>query len=93
MNRHFFITSHLQYRWAASKEMEKAILKAIMRFNAKDWGNIPDEDKRANNIDLEQREGHVLGRYETPEGDIYIDMHFGHNGAEDQAVIMFCNEY
>lgn len=60
-------------------------------FNSNDWGNLPQEDKYANNRDMQDRDGHILARYNTCIDDIYINAEF-HEDA-DYCLIMFCNEY
>lgn len=94
MNYQLLITRQLNEDIAKSEEMAKAVYNAIERFNNCDWGNLPEEDKTANNTDLLNREGHVLAKYETPNGDIYINLVFDDpEGEKDSALLMYCNEY
>lgn len=92
MEIQFLITAHLSERVKASESMAKATDQAVKRFVLGDWGEVPPEDKEANNKDLKDRDGRVLARYKTPEGDIYINMEFYPTG-ENYACVMFCNEY
>ena len=48
---------------------------------------------RSNDEDLAARDGHVLGKYDTPAGMIYINLEFQEDEPEDLACIMFCSEY
>lgn len=89
----YFITARLNARIADSEDMAKAVHKAIKQFDWQDWGLVPDEDKAANDADLKARQGHVLARYNTPEGDIYINLEFGEDYTKDNACIMFTDEY
>ena len=89
----FVITRTLFTAGERDRETEKAFLKAIERFRNGDWGELCQEDKDANDSDLANRDGHVLGRYKTPSGDIYINLEFHDESKEDLACLMFCNEY
>lgn len=91
MEVRYTFTSYLNYRVAESEEMAKAVTEALKRFVACDWGKVNQEDKEANNRDLVNREGHVLARYDSPEGDIYINLEFSED--ENIACIMFVDEY
>lgn len=88
-----YITKAVNCEVETSEEMAKAVTEAARRFMANDWGIIPEEDKEQNRKDLAERDGHILGRYHTPGGDIYIDLEFAESEADDYAVIMYCNEY
>lgn len=90
---HFVITRPLFEAGQRDKETEKAFMQAVERFRNGDWGELCQDDIEANNSDLASRDGHVLGRYKTPAGDIYINLEFHDELQEDYACIMFCNEY
>ena len=90
---HFVITRQLFDAGQQDNETEKALLQAVERFKNGDWGEVCQEDKDANDSDLKSRNGHVLGRYKTPAGDIYINLEFHDELTEDCACLMFCNEY
>ena len=80
-------------------EMDENILirievtKAIGRFLKNDWGIIDKEDHRQNDIDLKERDGRLLAKYQTAAGDIYITRDFGDTEKEDIITTMFCEEY
>lgn len=60
----------------------------------KDWVGVCDEDKELNNEDFKNRDWHVLAQYETPEGDIYINLTFDElEPGSNTATLMFCEEY
>ena len=93
-NYQTFITRRLNDHVAESEEMAKAVYVAGQRFAAGDWGEICQEDKDANDADLQARDGHVLARYKTPNGDIYINLVFDEPSIHsDAATIMYCDEY
>lgn len=88
------ITSGLNEVCSTNAEVLEAVKDACIRFHSFDWGNVPEEDKEANNADLASRDGHVLGKYETPAGDIYINLVFDDPSIDsDYALVMFCDEY
>ena len=87
------ITRGLNEAVAENEETAKAVYEAIRRFNAGDWGELVQDDKDANDNDLKHRDGHVLGRYHTPSGDIYCNLEFHDEESTDYACLMFCNEY
>lgn len=91
IERHFYTTKEINEAITSSESMAEAVEQAIEQFNINEWGKVPEQDKEANKADLKAGCGHILGRYETPQGDIYIDMALDPEQAE--AVIMFCNEY
>lgn len=85
-----YMTSRIGH-YMQDKEFKKQVNSAVKRFFRRDYGNVPEEDVMANLEDLRNRDGHVLGRYETKEGDIYINLEFVE--PIDIAMIMFCEEY
>ena len=92
-NYQLLVTRAVNSAMAGSEDMAKAVFEAVGRFNAGDWGNLDQEDKDANNADLLAREGHVLARYETPAGDVYIELIFDEPSMQsDIATVMFCEE-
>ena len=89
----WLMTSGINAAMKDNKEMQDACFNAIGRFTSGDWGILCQEDKDANDADLANRDGHVLGKYQTPEGDIYINLEFHDDEDTDYACLMFCNEY
>ena len=90
---HFVITRTLFETGETNHETERAFMEAIKRFKAGDWGELEQDDKDANDNDLKHRDGHVLGKYNTPDGPIYINLEFHDESPVDYACLMFCNEY
>ena len=70
--------------------MRETVFKSLDRFFAGDWGEVPDEDKAANNRDVQAQEGRVLARYGTPSGDIYI---ICYPGTDEPATVLLTSEY
>lgn len=89
----FVITRGLFNAGQQNPATEEAYLDATRRFMAGDWGELCQEDKDANDADLANRDGHVLGKYHTPDGDMYINLEFHDDEDTDYACLMFCNEY
>lgn len=87
------ITTRLNEAVAKHEGIARAVTSAIERFISGDWGDVPEEDKKANDRDLLARCGHVLGRYKSLDGDLYINMEFGDTEDDDTAVIMYRDEY
>ena len=87
------ITKKLNKALAYSPEMDTAINEAVFRFRDKDYGDIEPADIEANEKALAAREGYVLGKYPTPKGNIFINLNFHDELAEDIACLMFCEEY
>ncbi|MDD1711224.1 MAG: hypothetical protein LUQ37_10000 [Methanoregulaceae archaeon] len=56
-----------------STRNRSVILECLTRHFSKDWGDLCPEDKRRNDSDLETGEGHVISRYNTREGDFYVE--------------------
>lgn len=89
-----FITRRLNDDVAENKDIAKAVYSAAQRFYNCDWGDLCQEDKEANNRDLADRDGHILGKYSTPNGNIYINLVFDEPSIQsDAATIMYCDEY
>ena len=68
------------------------IEKACYHFNKCDWGSLGAEDRHDNDRDLMTNDGHILGKYATDKGDIYINRDLC-DGYDEPALIMFCEEY
>ena len=89
-----FITRRLNDDVANSEEMAKAVYEAFNRFASCDWGELTQEDIDANNADLQDRDGHVLGKYKTPNGFIYLNLVFDEPSIQSDALTAcYCEEY
>ena len=90
--RRILLTRTLNDTAADNSKVAQEIVTAIRRFGRNDWGNVPDEDKEANDEDLKRRDGRLLGKYSTQEGDIYITLDFGESASEgDIETVMFAD--
>lgn len=69
---------------------KQAVMEALRLFAADNWGEVPQEDKEANDRDKAAGVGRVLARYNTPSGDIYINKYMG---VDEPASVMYCREY
>lgn len=63
----------------------------IDQFVNNQWGELSPEDIQANNDEINEVAGHVLGKYNLPTGeDIYIETSW--SDVERYTVIMFRDE-
>lgn len=90
---HYVITRELFNAGRENPEVEKAYIEAARQFERGEWGLLGEDDIKANDNELAARDGHVLGKYGTPAGTIYINLKFNNTEPEDTACIMFCSEY
>ena len=94
-----YCTRRINNDVAESEEMAKAVYNALERFNNNDYGAMPQEDIEANNKDLANQDGHILAKYHTPKGYIYINLQFNELINDDPeeyanaAMIMYPDEY
>lgn len=58
---------------------------SMMRYCKKDWGDLPDEDKRMNDSDDDR----IVARYNGNYGDIYIITEWDRS----YTTILFTHEY
>lgn len=86
----FVVTSGLAAAMERDPATNSAVLDALRRFVAHEWGDVPQEDAEANDRDLAESCGRVLARYKTPSDDIYI---ICYPGTDEPATILFCREY
>jgi len=47
------------------------IFRLVRRHHCGDWGDLADDDKRANDLDLKEG-GRLLSRYDTGAGSFYV---------------------
>lgn len=67
------VTSTIHMYIQTNNTFALEINKALNQYSQKDWGNLCDEDKEANEMALRHPEDlYLLGAYETSEGKIYI---------------------
>lgn len=87
-----YYTAQIDNDVTYNRKVADAVNEARLRFDAGDFGNIDDEDKAENERELQEGAGHVLGRYRTPNGDIYINLDFGAEYRPNRATVMYCYE-
>lgn len=61
------------------------VTESMMRYCKKDWGDLPNEDKRMNDSDDDR----IVARYNSEYGDIYIITEWDRS----YTTILFTNEY
>lgn len=87
-----YMTSGISAAMTSVKKMGD-VLKALERFKAHDWGNVPDEDVDANTMALTFGD-RILGAYDTDLGEIWIIADAVYESSEARRVtILFPSEY
>lgn len=61
------------------------VTESMMRYCKKDWGDLPNEDKRMNDLAVKNNDDRIVARY----GDIYIITEWDRS----YTTILFCDEY
>ena len=75
-------------------EMTECVHTALGRFLQGDWGDIDPYDREINNSEQKERDGLILGKYTTVNGDIYITRIFDEPSVgADVVTVMYCDEY
>ena len=72
----------------------------LSRFYQGDWGDVPTEDKEANDNALTAGEGRIVARYPksaTLQNDVYLIAYFSESNPGDvnynNITVMYVNEY
>ena len=65
------------------------ILESLRRYLARDWGDLPNEDKRMNDSAVKNNDDRIVARYNNEQGDIYIITEWDRS----YTTILFTNEY
>ena len=79
-------------------ETNSYVMDCLRRFFIGDYGEISANDKKYNNQDLRNGEGHILAYYRAKyalENDFYIEAHFSASVPwldANNTMIMYCNE-
>jgi hypothetical protein len=76
---------------AYCRDNEISLHPFITRFIENDWGDLGQEDKDANYMELREPAGHVLAKYTLPTGEfIYIETCW--NEEDRHTTLMFPSE-
>ncbi|MCA8457456.1 hypothetical protein LGN04_26475 [Burkholderia multivorans] len=68
------------------------LMDYLARHHRNDWGDLDDEDKHSNNMEMFALAGHVLSKYYLPTGKpIYIETSWNGEGYR-QTMICFTDE-
>ena len=84
----YYSSTTINEEMSNNKTFTKDIQHAVKEFCHGRWGEVPQEDKEANNHDLETLTGRIVARYKTSVKDIYI---MTENW--EKALIIYCDEY
>lgn len=76
---------------AYCKENDISLHPFITRYIGNDWGDLEQEDKDANDLEINEPAGHVLAKYTLPTGEfIYIETNW--NEEDRYTTLMFPSE-
>lgn len=89
------IAGAAQVAYTEDESAHAYILECISRFYAHDYGTIPPEDVQANEDELQQRAGRIMGKYDAAHGlkePIFIIAYFSedHPGEVDFNYTTIC---
>lgn len=65
------------------------VFSSLERYKNHDWGDLPNEDKRMNNLAVKNNNDRIVARYNHDDGDIYIITEWDRSCT----TILFCDEY
>ena len=85
---HVIWTQAINSTIASTENFAKEVCNIMKRYCNKDWGDIPEEDKKANNHAITCNE-RVLAAYETSEGKIYVITEWDRS----RTTILYSEEY
>ena len=67
------VTKSINDLMAAEQKFAVEVTVALQRYVVKDWGNLDEEDKKANEEALKYPDDlYVMGAYDTSKGKIWI---------------------
>lgn len=65
------------------------VFDSLERYKNHDWGDLPREDKRMNDLAIKNNNDRIVARYNNDEGDIYIITEWDRS----YTTILFVDEY
>lgn len=65
------------------------VFNSLERYKNCDWGDLPSEDKRMNDLATKNNNDRIVARYNSEFGDIYIITEYDRS----YTTILFTNEY
>lgn len=88
----FFMTGTVRDVASNNSQFARDVFAGLKRWVCGDWGVLGAEDKKANSADIKSGWGHVLGKYDTCRGSIYINQELAgdRNGA---VLVLFPEEW
>lgn len=89
-SRKLFMTRTVMDCASTNSQFARDVFAGLKKWVCGDWGELGDEDKQANSADIKSGWGHVLGKYDTCEGSIYINQDLA--GDRSQAVVVLFPE-
>ena len=89
-SRKLFMTRTVMDCASTNSQFARDVFAGLKKWVCGDWGELGDEDKQANSADIKSGWGHVLGKYDTCHGSIYINQDLA--GDRSQAVVVLFPE-
>ena len=86
--RGIYTTREINIEMKKNPDYAVELLKLVMRYWQKDWGDLPDEDKKLNDQAIETGD-RILAAYNTSNGKVYIITDAGHK----VTTVLFAHEY
>lgn len=85
----YVTTAGVHYTMGENANFVLFIYECLDRYNMRDWGDLPEEDKKLNDLAVKRGDERIVARYNNPHGDIYIITEW------DRSVttILFTHEY
>lgn len=83
------MTSGIVEKITDNKKFANQVKYFLELFLQGDWGDIPEDDKEMNNINVQMGTGSLMGAYNTCEGRIWIMTEHDRN----VTTILFPDEY
>lgn len=89
MGKMLVATRGIKTETDATPAFMQEVLTALSRFKKKDWGEMSEDDKAANDSALLHGDDRVFAAYETSKGKVYIITEYDRSAT----TILFAHEY
>lgn len=83
------MTSSVSHLNDTDRKFSEELLKAVIKFQNADWGDTCKEDCEMNDQALQNGDDHIVAKYKTTNGDIFIITEHDRSAT----TILFAHEY